>query len=68
VSGNALMVVTMPIDFVLFLFSFVSCVLSITIALAMPIKLPQRLTNQQALLRCIGRPVSRATGRKMTAV
>jgi hypothetical protein len=58
----------MPVEFVPFLFSLVLAGLSTGFVPAMPIKLPQRLTNQQALLQCIGRTGSRATGRNVTAV
>jgi hypothetical protein len=52
--GNALTETVMPIDFVPFLFYFCACGLSISLAQAMPIKLPYRLTNRQPLLRRIG--------------
>jgi hypothetical protein len=58
----------MPVDFVLFLFSLVLCALSIVFARAMPIKLPYRLTNRQALPRRIGPSATRVPGRSMTAV
>lgn len=58
--GDASMVTVMPIDFVLFLFSLGLCAVSIRKWVAVPTKLPQRLTNRQALLRRIGHPASRA--------
>ena len=54
IAGNALTEDVMPVDFVPFLFSLILCGLSISLAQAMPIKLPYRLTNQQPLLRRIG--------------
>lgn len=60
--------VVMPIDFVLFLFSIVLAGTSVRMLRPVPIKLPHRLTNRQALPRCIGLRGSRAAARKMTAV
>jgi hypothetical protein len=66
--GNALTETVMSVDFVPFLFSLVLGGIFVSLAQAMPIKLPYRLVNQQLLLRRIGRPVSHAARRKMTAV
>jgi hypothetical protein len=52
--GNALTGIGMAVDFVPFLFSLVLSELSVSLAQAMPIKLPYRLTNRQPLLRRIG--------------